>query len=415
LKTKSLFSLSGILLYLLGTILFWLRDPRFIAGMFYFFLMWLLYILISYFEANSRYLAIFRKWIFLLVVIYPLLAIGLRGTRATQGTANVHDNVLQMAAISHFLLNGINPYVENYFDTKLSEQSVIMTNTGEPFYNPALLHAVKMPWHMIAPTAIIYFSGPFDIRYLYLGMFIVSIIMVFFMIPQSIFRYTFTALYAFNPMFSSFTMGGRDDMFVLFWIIVVLFLLHRKRLIFAALFFGLALVSKHSAWLMTPFFLTYVYLAGGSTRRSRSVVLLKTCILITSVVLVFMLPFVIWDYQHMWADLISYPAGTLPTSFPINGYGLSNYLLQEGYISDMFDYFPAIFPQLFIGIPILIIITLQMRKNNSIGLMMGGYALFMFVYWFFSRFFHDNYIGYVTQLLVVALYSNKNIALKDFA
>jgi len=32
------------------------------------------------------------------------------------------------------------------------------------------------------------------------------------------------------------------------------------------------------------------------------------------------------------------------------------------------------------------------------------YAVLIFVYWFFSRFFHDNYVGFVSQLFIIAYF-----------
>jgi len=133
------------------------------------------------------------------------------------------------------------------------------------------------------------------------------------------------------------------------------------------------------------------------------------------VTLVFLTPFIVWDAGSMWQDLVAYPAGTLETSFPINGYGLTNYLLQNGFIDSMYDYFPSWIPQLIVGIPLMIGFVILQRKSNSLGTTMRSYAIFMFAYWFFSRFFHDNYVGYVSELLILGVFVSGDIELFEMS
>ena len=116
------------------------------------------------------------------------------------------------------------------------------------------------------------------------------------------------------------------------------------------------------------------------------------------------MPFVVWDPLAFFQDIYAYPAGTLSTSFPINGYGWSVVLYELGLVKNITDYVPLWLVQIPITIALYYFLIKNQRRRNSLAYSILDYAVLIFVYWFFSRFFHDNYVGFVSQLFIIAYF-----------
>ena len=49
----------------------------------------------------------------------------------------------------------------------------------------------------------------------------------------------------------------------------------------------------------------------------------------------------------------------------------------------------------------------QLNEDNSVGAMFWGYALFAFVFLFFSRFLNENYVGYLLAFLALGYFMRR--------
>jgi hypothetical protein len=119
-----------------------------------------------------------------------------------------------------------------------------------------------------------------------------------------------------------------------------------------------------------------------------------------------LLPFLCWDFRSFWQDVYQYPAGSLPTSYPITGYGFGLFLYIFGFIKSSRDYYPFIIWQAVICWPVLLLLLKLQKQHNSVNYMFLAYTIFLALFWFFSRFFNDNYIVFLGQLLLIVYFIN---------
>jgi uncharacterized membrane protein len=221
-----------------------------------------------------------------------------------------------------------------------------------------------------------------------------------------------TVLFVFNPMFLRFFIEGRNDIFTLFLITLTVYLLSRKKLLLSSISFALACVSKHTAWLLLPFYWWFVYfqVSGESGKLIENIKnALKKIYPIFIVGAVLIVPFLIWDFNAFWEDVFLYPGGKLPTSYPITGYGFSQLMLMAKIgVESIHDYYPFWILQLVVSVPLLFFLYSYQKRNRTVSAMLVSYGVFIFVFWLFSRFFNDNYITYIFSILIIAYFFNQD-------
>jgi len=74
----------------------------------------------------------------------------------------------------------------------------------------------------------------------------------------------------------------------------------------------------------------------------------------------------------------------------------------SGWSENSLSLFPFWILQLLVGVPILGTFLLLQTRRNSLALVAAGYAVTLLGTMLFSRFFKDNYAGYVVVLLTLA-------------
>jgi hypothetical protein len=421
---KRFFSLDFIIVFIFGFMFLMNWDQTAIFNFIVFFGLCLGYFVLDQkitATAEGDYLDRLYRWkkILLFSVIGFVLvvtAVAHIAWRAQDPNLPVHDNVQQMEPAVEFLLQGKNPYVENYFKTELAKSAYIMTTQGQVFLNPALYHVIKLPFHILASVPVHLAAKAvfnfYDERMTYLILFVLSLFALFALPVDRRHQFALVAFYAFNPLFLNFFVSGRDDVFVLSWLIFTFYFLKKDKILLSSLMLALACTAKHSAWFLVPFYYTYLYVktvfpAGQFSFAKlikNLVLLLKKTWLLPVVFLAIMLPFILWNPLAFYQDTVSYPAGTLITSYPINGYGLSVLFYKLGLVKKLTDYLPIWVIQIPITLFLFYLLIKKQIKDNNLARMIGNYAILILVYWFFSRFFHDNYVGFVSQMLLIAYF-----------
>ncbi len=353
----------------------------------------------------------FHKSIMLVIALLFVVATLLSITISSRfsGEMYVHDNVLQIEAALDYLKQGQNPYVENYVGTIMDNMDTIRTVNGYEMENPALYHNLKLPFHMLFSLPFSYSDG-FDQRYVYALTFVI-VLGVLISWPK---KYEHKALLAtlvtFNPLFLQFFITGRDDVFVLAWLLLSLFLLDKKKYIPSAIVLGFALASKHSAVIILPFYVAYLYFLVDNTHSiwEKCLEVFKKIYPAIITALVLFVPFIVWNAPAFWQDSVQYPLGMLETGYPINGYNIQSVLVELGYISSPVEYFSNLPLLVILALPLLWFLIRQQKKNNSVSTLILAYGVFLLVFWLLSRFFHDNHIGYVAQILLVGVFLSKS-------
>lgn len=349
-----------------------------------------------------------KAQVFLLsVTIIFLIAVSLLpeiSDRASGKSWIMHDNALQIEAAAEFLIEGKNPYVENYYETPMKRWDKIVTSHGEVSDNYALIHCVKLPWHILSAVPFkLFFEKTinfYDQRMLYVFLYIFSLFLVYSLPSNYSDKRFFLVFYGLNPLFALQVVIGVGDVFVLTWVLLFIYLLKADKIMWAGFVLGVACASKHSAWFLVPFYILHLWLRYKE---------LRTTILhswpISIVPLALFTPFIIWDPVAFWQDIYQYPAGTLSTSYPINGFGFSMFLYSRGFIETIHSPYAAWMFQLPIGIGLFFYLYQWQKQRNTVSQMVLNSALFLFVFWFFSRFFNLNYLGYLLIIFMAAYFT----------
>lgn len=409
-------SLSSILLFIFGIVDLVLTAGTQVIAFTYFLIGISVLFALDIYGVRYSFVRKYKKYLYFVLIGWVSIWGIVHSISVSRQGGAVHDNVLQMTAAIEFIMHGKNPYTENYINTEMIKLAVVPSVTGQPFINTALYHCIKLPFHLLFSLIFYLFIKPFDVRFVYLLLYLVGMVVVYGLPRKQESKILLTVLYTLNPLVYYFTAAGRDDVFVLTWLVIVLLLLKYKNYIGSAIFMGIALASKQSSWLFLPFYLIYLYYINPAyaakikVRRA-----FNAAIISLTIMMLFLMPFIISDFKSFWEDIYLFPTGGISTSYPINGYGFSSYALINDWIGDMHDYFPSWIFQLVFCVPLFIFLYKQIKTRPSIGVLCLAYGLFVFVFWFFSRFFNDNYIGYITQILLLGYFmeNENNLGTKD--
>lgn len=319
----------------------------------------------------------------------------------------VHDSQLQIEEAIIILLKKENPYSADYRYTDFGQIAAnIQTTQGQFLVNPALFHFIYLPFHLLAsvPFYLVANSifGFFDERMLYLCLFFGTLLILYLLPEKEEDKLVLTSLFTFNPLFLPYFIGGENDIFVIFWLVLTVYLLKKERVLLSSLTLALACASKQSVWLFLPFYYAYLFFRNSKFFNLRSLVK-QTWILPVTLALI-IAPFFFWNPKAFYEDIFAYPAGTITTSYPINGYGVSVLLYRLGFVNKLTDYLPMWVAQ----VPLILVsgyhLIKKQRKDNSLSRLVFNYAVLIFVFLFFSRFFHDNYVGFISQLFLISYF-----------
>ncbi len=317
-----------------------------------------------------------------------------------------HDGgVIQTEATIDFFLAGKNPYVEDYTQTPMAEW-------GFDEYRTALYHYPYLPWTFVfaAPWRVLgqVLPGWYDQRLVYLVVFIIMLCLVPGLAPRAGAAgspaLALIALLGLNPIMASDVIFGQNDVFVLFWIVLALWLLARPRphVWLSAFVFGLACASKPTAWFFAPFYTLLLVDAAPAGRPQTLVGALRALVhsgwpaLVSFLLL--LLPYVLWDANALVDDVWRWANGTAAQAYQIWGWGASNIVLALQLVSSRFAYWPFWIPQLLISLPLLLWLMRWQTRDNTLAGATWRYGLFLFVFLFVSRFMNENYLGYVLAL-----------------
>lgn len=310
----------------------------------------------------------------------------------------VHDIVLQQESAIRFFLDGKNPYEVTYFGTPLEDWHYSPTAV-----NPALYHFVMEPFYLLfaLPFYVIsnMFFGYFDGRMPLLFLFFVLLILAATIVREKMNRLLFVILLAFNPAMLGYTLEGRSDVFMFAFLFAGLYLLHKNRFLLAGILIAAAFAVKQSAWPLLPFYLAFLYFKKGSIIETvkASLPFVLTFITLT-------LPFYLWNQKAFLDSTVLYLSGNTTHSYPISGYGFGKLLTQLGLIKDVNQYYPFHIIQFLIGLPMIVLLTRFLKQRPEVSRLLLVYGLFLFVFWYFSRYFNNSHLGYLSMVFISAYF-----------
>ena len=237
----------------------------------------------------------------------------------------IHDHPLQIELALQFLLEGKNPYTENYQETPLPKWSSWPTN-------PAVYHFISLPsaLYLALPVFVAWKSlfGWFDHRIVNILFFAIASASACTLLRKQEHRVLAILAFGMNPLFTPHFIMGLDDIVFLGTILLSLALLSKKKVSLSLITLAIAVTTKHTAWFIVPFYFYHLHQKGLPWKKTAKLCLAFAC---TSATL--LLPFIVWNARAFFEDIYSYPAGTIPTGYPVQGFGIVPLLVSKGIIN----------------------------------------------------------------------------------
>jgi hypothetical protein len=388
----------------------------------------LAYLLVHEFVVAERpryWVRLVLVWVIVLLTVFASSAKLVLLRRESGPASYSHDGgVIQTEATIEYLLQGRNPYVEDYVATPMAEWGINEFRT-------ALYHYPYLPWTFLfsAPFRLLADRtiGWYDQRFVYLLLFALTLLLAPGLARRTESKLLLVMIIGLNPIMGSDLIYGQNDSFVLAWLVLSLWLWGRGRqaeqvgsseprssspgragrgwMWASAAVFGLACASKPTAWFLLPFYL--LLLAGGDARElwRRPAAWFRRAWVrgwpALAVAVLAIGPYLVWDSPAMFDDVWRWSSGTSPTAYQIWGWGASNLVLAAGGVKSRFDYWPFWLPQLVIALPLLVLLVRRQAQENSPARAFWSYGLFLLAFFFVSRFLNENYLGYVAAILAV--------------
>lgn len=311
----------------------------------------------------------------------------------------VHDIILQQESAMRYLIEGKNPYKETYFGTQV--ESFRYAELGRDAVNPALYHFVMPPWYLLFPYVFYYTSIPvlgfFDGRMALLFTMIILLTFVWFWLKDKALARVAIVLTALSPSVVDYFVEGRSDVFALSWLMGAMVLLTNRRYVLSGIALALGLLSKQTIWFVVPFYGVYLWRETANSR----VIFWKTAAVCGAVSVALILPFVVWDSMAFMNSVVFYLTGNTATSYPVSGYGLGMMLYDAGVIRDIHAYYPFVYWQIAVALPVFIALVYWLWRKPSESRLIISYAVFLMIYWYLSRYFNNSHLGYLSMLFVL--------------
>lgn len=338
----------------------------------------------------------------LILVVIPTL-IAVIGRQLTTPHVFAHDGLIQSEAATDYFLQGKNPYVEDYVDTPMADWPY---REGDLTENPTLYNYLYLPLTFIlaAPFQVIGTSlwGWFDHRFIYLPLFILFLIVSGSLTSDPVKRVSLILLLGLNPVLVPFIIEGRNDVVSLFLLSVTVLLLRKDKRYISAFVLALGCLTKQYLWLFIPFF--FIYLGGEGGLRARLGRARGAAIVFGLTVGLLVVPWLIWDAPAFLGDIFSYQSQSVSWVYPVSGFGVGALLLAFGVIPSNTASFPFWILQMTIGGTALILIIRRILNNINIRHVLIGYGLFVFVILYTARAFNDNYLGYISSVIILGAF-----------
>lgn len=357
-------------------------------------------------------LVIISSIVFLTVIVPTVNWIAAR--HFTGPSSYAHDGgVVQTEEAMKVLLNGENPYSVTYENTPVKDAvSPALWQRYGIKGNPIIDHYTYPPMAFLASVPFFKAStsliGWYDQRFVYMTLFVLSLIVAFKIPVDTASSLSLVIALSLNPFAVPGIKEGMNDILLLFLVVATLYLLKAGRTVAASVALALACGSKQMAWVMVPFFFTYLY--GAKKEVGIKFLLSRELAVFAAFIVAIFLPFLIWDGHAMLNDILSFHAGTTGQPYPLRGdagYGFANLVLHFGLVDSVTGYFPFTLYQVVFTLPLLGWLLFRQVRGNSLDTMLAGYTMMLFTFLFFGRYMAGNYIGLILSLLAVSYFMSE--------
>jgi uncharacterized membrane protein YqjE len=332
------------------------------------------------------------------VVLYALPIVGaiVRWRLVHGPTALIGDGAYQIQLARNLLMRGVDPYGFDYTGTGLERAP-----WGQPFANPALHHLDYWPGTIVVPlpvqAAFQFVTGWWDERIWLLLAGAAVFVLLRWLIPGTAGRIAAVAFFLI-PGHSLLAVLGDNDLPMIGLLLAATLAIARRRFLPAAIIIGLAIATKQTALIALPVLVAWGF-ANGITWRS----LPRYAGLATLAVAALIAPFVVWNASAFVRDTVLYNVSSGGEAYPIQGIGLSSWLLQAGIIHGARDAFPFLLIQLPLVIAVWVLGWRWLLRHRLAGDAILWMGLAFFVFLFTNRFAQPTYLLLGIELITVGL------------
>jgi uncharacterized membrane protein len=293
-------------------------------------------------------------------------------------------------------MRGVDPYGFDYTGTGLERAP-----WGQPFPNPALHHLDYWPGTIVLPLPIQavfqFLVGWWDERIWLLAAGAAVFLLLRWLVPGTAGRMAAIAFFLL-PGHSLLAVLGDNDLPMIGLLLAATLAMTRGRLLPAAILMGLAIATKQTALIALPVLVAFSFAHGVSWRtlpRYASLAVLTMAAMLA--------PFIAWNALAFVRDTVLYNVGSGAEAYPIQGIGLSTWLLQAGIIRGPRDAFPFLLIQLPLVAAAWLLAWRWLRHRRLAGdaLLWMGLAFFAFL--FTNRFAQPTYVLLGVELILVGL------------
>jgi uncharacterized membrane protein len=306
----------------------------------------------------------------------------------------VNDSTYQIELAGDLIRHGHDPYGHDYRGSGL-ERWYPAAGIDPRFRQVALSHLAYFPGTPLTAAAWGALPSPLDDYRLFdllatLGLFAAFLL---FRAPLA-WRLALGTVAAANPLAVRAVWFGTADAPSLLCLVLAFALLSRRRLVWASLLLGLAVLLKQFALVAVPFFavaLVALRPPRAVARNAAAAFVLPPAAGI--------LPFLVANPSAFWNDTVTYGGST----YRIVGYGLSNLFLKAGIVDDRWGSYPFVWLALLVWLPLTLWLLWNQHRAGRLWLAAAAFAVSIFVLFFVSRVFHTSYLVWpLTALLVAA-------------
>ena len=191
---------------------------------------------------------------------------------------------------------------------------------------------------------------------------------------------------------------GDNDLPMLALVLAALLAADRRRFLLMGLLMGLAVVTKQHGALAVPLILAWAAVRGIDVGT-----LLKAAVTGGLAALAVLTPFVIWNAGAFIQDTVVFLAGSGVDAYPINGYGLSAFLLSSGVIHGPRDAFPFFVLEIAAGASLWAIGWRWIRARRRLADVVVLMGITMLAVLYVSRYFHDSHLLLGSELILTGV------------
>jgi hypothetical protein len=333
-----------------------------------------------------------------IAMLYALPIVGaiVRWHLAPGTTALIGDGAYQIQLARNLLMRGVDPYGFDYTGTGLERAP-----WGQPFPNPALHHLDYWPGTVVVPlpvqAAFQFVTGWWDERIWLLLVGAAVFALLRWLLPGAAGRLAAIAFFLI-PGHNLLAVLGDNDLPMIGLLLAATLAIARRRFVPAAIIIGLAIATKQTALIALPVLVAFGFASGLSLRS-----LARYGGLAALIVGALVGPFIAWNASAFVRDTVLYNVGSGAEAYPIQGIGLSSWLLAAGIIHGARDAFPFLLIQLPLVIAAWVVAWHRLRHRRLVGDAILWMGLAFFVFLFTNRFAQPTYLLLGAELITVGL------------